>query len=105
MGTRGTIILQGKYYTLSIYIHGDAYPSNVLNELRTIKEIVLSNKNRFNSISKIARLILDRNPGFEPVGRIQSDLNYLYFIFYIPCEGEKFSCVVKELKYCDTGEF
>lgn len=104
MGTRASIVLQGKYSVITLHKIMDGQPKNVLPVLKDAINYIKNYPKRYNSIDKIAQLISGLDSDILPTGRIASDISYIYFVFCLPDEGDYLDVTVKKLKYVTRQE-
>jgi hypothetical protein len=89
MGIKGLIVFQGNFEIIYVYRHWDAKPEIVFKDLEIFMQEVnknqiegnfsIENKNTSNIVTAFINRFPDSN--YQPVGRISSNIDYLYFVF------------------------
>lgn len=98
MGTKGSIIIQGKYEAITLRIQSDAHPSEVVPLLEELKT------RTFNNTGRLAEWIINGELNVFPSGRVSADIEYIYWVMFDTDKRVITDVYASEVDGIDTGD-
>ena len=100
MSTRALIVFQGMYGTTMIYKGAGGHPENTLPDLKELlqkwKEGKYSPGTDYFNIDRLAQMLVKTYDGYDPTGKITSDIQFIYFVVVKKVNTE---IIVKYIEY------